>query len=77
MSKPEYDPKEHTDVTHVGKKGDWYTVEGVSKATGQRVSVDIPAQTIESLGRKAADALMRRSLYGESLAKRDGRDSRE
>lgn len=71
MPKPDYDPKDHSAITRVTKRGDWYTVEGVSG--GRKTSVDIPAPSVESRDRKSAEALMRRSLYGTARAEREGR----
>ena len=61
---PKYDPKDKAEVTRVSKRGDWYTVEGY--ASGKKVSIDVPAPSIDGASRREAEALMRRSLYGES-----------
>ena len=68
MSRPSYDPRDKVDLTHVNKRGEWYTVRGVIK--GLETSVEIPAPTIESKTRREAEALMRRSLYGTAQSEK-------
>ena len=57
-----YDPKDKVDITRVAKRGDHYHVEGV--AEGRKVSVEIPAPSVEVNRSKDVEAYMRRGLLG-------------
>lgn len=58
------------DITRIEKRGEWYKVEGV--VGDKKVSIDIPAPTVERLPDKQARDLMRRSIYGQSQADKEG-----
>jgi hypothetical protein len=69
---PEFDPKDRVAVTRVSKRGEWHTVEGIVQ--GRKVTAHIPSPTLDGQKtRTAAEALMRRTLYGTSqLRSSDG-----
>ena len=48
------------EVKEVTKRGDWYTVKGVSN--GREVSVDIPANAIDGKTRRDAIEQMKRGI---------------
>ena len=61
MSKS-YNPKDKVEITRVNKRGEHYTVEGV--AEGKKVTVHIPAPSVERSDRREVEAYMRRGLLG-------------
>jgi hypothetical protein len=64
------DPK-NAEITRVTKRGEHYTIEG--RVDGRKTECHIPAPSLEGVPKKAAEAFMRRSLYGTDSMGRDGR----
>lgn len=63
--------KDEVGITRINKRGEWYTIEGVSG--GKKVSIEIPASTIDTMPEKKARDLMKRSIYGQSQVEDRGR----